>query len=261
MPRDFLSAHLKTMAPHRAILRAAECKLMSGVRLRTPVLDVGCGDGHFASICYDTPIDVGVDVHLGDAREAAARPGVYRSVVLAGATELPLQDSSFGTVVSNCVLEHIPDIDGALAEIARVLRPEGELAITVPNPDFPAQLFFSRAFARLGVPSLAEAYGRFFNRISHHHHVDHFHVWEGRLNRAGLRVVEHRAYFSAAAVRAFDLSLYAGAPNLVTRMLIGRWVLHPAQMALSYVWLRRYGDEADGESGACDFIRARKPEV
>jgi SAM-dependent methyltransferase len=249
------------MAPHRAILRAAECRLMSRVELRPPVLDVGCGDGHFASICYSTPIDVGVDVHLGDAREAAARLGAYRSVVLAGGTEMPFRDSSFGTVVSNCVLEHIPDIDGALAEIARVLRPGGELAITVPNPGFPEQLFFSRAFARLGAPSLAEAYGRFFNRISHHCHMDNFHAWEGRLDRAGLRVVEHRAYFSAAAVRAFDLSLYAGVPNLATRMLTGRWVLHPAQMALAYLWLRRYSDEPDGEFGACDFIRARKPEV
>ena len=54
-PRDFLALHLADMAPHRAILRSIEAKFMSAVPLIHPVLDIGCGDGHFASIAYGEP--------------------------------------------------------------------------------------------------------------------------------------------------------------------------------------------------------------
>ena len=71
---DYLSEQLKDMAPHRAILRAVECKFMAQVPLVPPVLDIGCGDGHFASIAYEQlPIDVGIDVFARDLQEAAAR--------------------------------------------------------------------------------------------------------------------------------------------------------------------------------------------
>jgi len=255
---DYLSAHLRTMAPHRAILRAVECKLMSRVELRHPVLDVGCGDGHFASICYREPIDVGIDVHLGDAMEAAARPGVYRSVMIASATALPFADSAFGTVVSNCVLEHIPDIDGALAEIARVLRPDGELAITLPGERYGDLLLGSTMLRLVAGPAAGRIYGNAFNRISRHHHVDPPEVWGARLAQVGLEMVEQEYYFSPRAHRAFDLSHYLGVPNLVSRKLTGRWVLHPAQMALFWVWLRRYYEEKPVGEGAYQFVRCRR---
>ena len=71
---DYLAEQLKDMAPHRAILRAVECKFMARVPLVSPVLDIGCGDGHFASIAYERlPIDVGIDVFARDLREAATR--------------------------------------------------------------------------------------------------------------------------------------------------------------------------------------------
>ena len=49
------------------------------------------------------------------------------SVVAARAERLPLADDSVDTVVASCVFCSIPDVDGALAEIGRVLAPEGEL--------------------------------------------------------------------------------------------------------------------------------------
>ena len=57
---DYLAEQLKDMAPHRAIVRAWECRFMSEVPLEAPVLDIGCGDGHFASIAYreSLPIDI-----------------------------------------------------------------------------------------------------------------------------------------------------------------------------------------------------------
>ncbi len=48
------------------------------------------------------------------------------------ALALSFADGSLGTIVSNDVFEHVPDIDAALAECARVLRPDGVLIFSVP---------------------------------------------------------------------------------------------------------------------------------
>jgi len=231
---------------------------MAQVPLKPPVLDVGCGDGHFASIAYDRPIDVGIDVLERDLREAASRPGVYRSLVLASAPTLPFPDATFGTVVSNCVLEHIPDVDGALREISRVLRPGGTFATTLPSEHFGEFLLGSTIGRRLGLLALARGYESFFNRISHHYHVYPPGVWREKVEAVGLRVVEQRYYFSAAAHRVFDLSHYLSVPHLITKRTLGRWVLHRMQAAPFECWLRKYYEEPWPEQGAYQFLLCEK---
>ena len=71
--RDFLWLNLKDLPYFRAILRAVEARFYQGLDLPRPILDVGCGDGHFASVAFETPLDVGVDLHLPSLREAGRR--------------------------------------------------------------------------------------------------------------------------------------------------------------------------------------------
>ncbi|MCX6031143.1 MAG: class I SAM-dependent methyltransferase [Chloroflexi bacterium] len=225
-----------------------------------PVLDIGCGDGHFASIAYadHLPLDVGIDVMARDLPEAASRPGVYRKVTFASATALPFADASFNTVVSNCVIEHIPDNAAVLREISRVLRPGGAFATTLPSEHYPDFLLGATIFRKLGLPGLSKAYGDFFNRISYHFHVHPLAVWRERLTAAGLVVEEHAYYFSAAAHRRFDLSHYLGVPCLVSKRLLGRWMLFDWQRKLFERWLRPYYEEPPPEVGAYQFVRCRK---
>jgi SAM-dependent methyltransferase len=256
---DYLSEQLKDMAPHRAILRAVECKLMGQVPLVPPVLDIGCGDGHFASIAYDElPLDVGIDVMARDLPEAASRRGIYKQVAFASATALPFSDSSFATVVSNCVIEHIPDNDAVLSEISRVLRPGGVFAATLPSEHFPEYLLGASFFRSLGLRRLARAYGDFFNRISRHYHVFPPEIWRARLSAVGLVVEKQMYYFSASAHRRFDLCHYLGVPNLVSKRMFGRWVLFRSQVNLLERWLRPYYEEPLPESGAYQFVLSRK---
>lgn len=256
---DYFSRHLRDMAPHRAILRSVECKFMGRIPRVPPVLDIGCGDGHFASVAYDTPLDVGIDVMRRDLREAAKRrPSPYKHVMFANAITLPFADEAFSTVVSNCVIEHIPDLDATLREISRVLRPGGTFATTLPSEHYPEYLFGATALRNLGLPRLARAYGDFFNTISHHFHVYPPSVWKERLAAVRLQLVEHVYYISPAAHRAFDLSHYLGVPNLITKRLMGRWVLHPAQMLPFDWWLRPYYEEPLPEQGAYQFVRCVK---
>jgi SAM-dependent methyltransferase len=233
---------------------------MGQVPLVSPVLDVGCGDGHFASIAYEKAIDVGIDVMARDLREAVQRTGVYRQVSFASASALPFADCSFATVMSNCVIEHIPDNHQVLSEIVRVLKPGGLLAVTLPSEHFAEYLLGATLFRRLGLDGLSRAYGDFFNRISRHHHVYSPDAWRERFLSVGLIVEEQIYYFSAAAHRRFDLSHYLGLPNLVSKRLFGRWVLIDGQMRCFDRWLRPYYAEPLPAAGAYQFVRCRKPE-
>jgi SAM-dependent methyltransferase len=229
---------------------------MAGVHLVPPVLDVGCGDGHFASIAFNEPLDVGLDPMPRDLAEAARlRPAVFRHLVLADGGSMPFPDETFGTVISNSVLEHIPDIDSTLMEISRVLRTGGTLAVTMPNERYPELLLGSTVLRRAKLHRLSSRYGDFFNQISHHYHVDSVDVWIRRMDRAGLTVVEHRIYFSARAHRAFDAAHVLGLPHLLTKRLFGRWVIHPIQQKPFAWWYRRYFDEPLPDVGAYQFLR------
>jgi hypothetical protein len=69
-------------------LRAIESSYYQDLPLPAPVYDVGCGDGHFASLTFDQKIDVGLDPWHGPIHEAK-KFGGYKSLVEAdGANSL-----------------------------------------------------------------------------------------------------------------------------------------------------------------------------
>ena len=75
---------------------------------------------------------------------------------------------------------------------------------------------------------------------------------------AGLDLVNHFYYFSPGAHRAFDVAHYLGVPNLITKKLFGRWVLHPKQGKLFEPWYRRYYEEGPRPNGAYLFLHFRR---
>ncbi|SDG45583.1 class I SAM-dependent methyltransferase [Thalassobaculum litoreum] len=96
-------------------------------------LDVGCGEGRFCRILRARGIaTVGIDPTrpLLDRARALDPDGDYRDGV---AEALPVPDAAFDLVVSYLTLIDIPDIDLALAEMTRVLRPGGALLIANLN--------------------------------------------------------------------------------------------------------------------------------
>ena len=121
--RDFLWPHLRDLPAFRALLRAVEARFYQDLLpLEEPVLDLGCGDGHFASVTFAHKLQAGIDPSAACLAEAHER-GAYGLLPRALGDALPFPDGHFSTVISNSVLEHIPDLDPVVAEIARVLRP------------------------------------------------------------------------------------------------------------------------------------------
>ena len=255
-----LRAHLREMPFHRVLMRSIEARILSDIDFPRPLLDVGCGDGHFASVLFPGGTDVGLDPDLKDLAEARRR-GVYRLAIAADSGAMPFRDAAFASVLSNCVFEHIPAIERTIGEIARVLRPGGLFAVTLISQAFSRLLTDERAWARLGLRRLHAAYLDWFNRKSVHHHFDSPEVWRARFERAGFVVRRWRYYVSPAAARAFHRAHYVSLPHLAARKLTGRWVPVPtlADNAFWRALYRRWVDEPAPEVGSCIAFVCERP--
>ena len=98
------------------------------------VLDVGTGEGQIARILHAEGADVtGIDAAAAQIDAARARGGGPR-YVRGVAHDLPFDDQSFDGAIACLVFEHIDELDGSLAEVARVLRPGARFALFLNHP-------------------------------------------------------------------------------------------------------------------------------
>jgi SAM-dependent methyltransferase len=247
-----LRAHLREMPFHRVLIRTIEARILLAAPLPRPVLDIGSGDGHFGSILFPDGADVGLDRGLRDLAEARGRR-VYRLLVGADSGTMPFADGHFASVVSNCVFEHIPEIDRTIGEIARVLRPGGTFACTVIGDRFSELLTDAAAWQRWGLAGAHRAYLDWYNRNAAHFHFDSPAVWTARFERAGLAVKSWRYYLSPEGTRMMHRDHYLSLPHLAARKLTGRWVPFPALTDTAF-WVQRFGrlaEEPTPEVGSC----------
>jgi SAM-dependent methyltransferase len=259
MSQDFLDQHLRALPYFRGMLRAMEARWYQDVTLPEPVLDVGCGDGHFASVAFDRQLDIGIDPDYGSLKEAAGF-GAYKRLIQSDGALLPFEDDALGSAISNSVLEHIPHLQEVLNEIGRVLPSGAPFAFTVPNPGYSSELSLPRWLSKVGLSRLGERYRRWFMVMSRTWNLHDEEGWEKLLSPAGFKIETTFRYFSPSALTMLEWGHYFGSPTLLPRKITGRWILAPWRWNL---WLtdrlvRRYYIESPRSDGTYSFYLARK---
>jgi SAM-dependent methyltransferase len=159
------------------------------VRPGQRVLDLGCGGGRHAFevyrrggnvVAFDLdPTELGpVRGMFAAMREAGeADPRAEATAVSGDATGMPFGDGMFDRVIAAEVLEHVLDDQRAMNELARVLRPGGLAAITVPSW-LPERICWALSTEYHEVPG---GHVRIYTRVE----------LEAKLARAGLAVGWH----------------------------------------------------------------------
>lgn len=217
--------------PAVASWRCWELALIRQFPLARPLLDLGCGNGGILDLLTDGgrllsadgPV-VGIDIVEDFARLAIAHD-LYDGISVSDARALPFPTGAFGTVVSVCVLEHIPAVQGVLDQIARVLRPGGRFIFSVPAPPL---CEVARALHEPG----GEEYVTRLNERVEHVNVWDAATWEARLREAGLQAAEILGFMPEAAARD-----WFAAYDWTIRPIRGRGALY----RLAGPELRRFG--------------------
>lgn len=250
---------LRTVPLFRAMVRTAECSLYATLELPEPTLDIGCGDGTFVEALSPAGRWTGIDLLPAKAREAGHR-NVYQLVATADAERLPFPDESFGSVVSNSTLEHIPDVDAVLREMYRVLLPGGTFAVSFPSEMFYDYYLGTTVASTLRLSPLENAYRRWVKWTARIHHADPPSRWRERLEDLGLEVVSWRYYFSHFNTAVMDVAHYLSVGSLLTHRVLKRWVLWPGKVDFLPIerWIRPLIATGQETEGAFLFFHCRK---
>ena len=260
--QDLLWQNISELPYFRGFLRSIEGKYFQEQQIEPPVLDLGCGDGHFSARTFSNSKMQGIDPSFKSLLSAKVY-NYYLGLICARGDQLPFKDYSFKTTISNSVLEHIPYVDSVIRENKRVLQPGGKFIITVPNSNFTNNLSIAVFFENLGIKPIANAYRRFFNLISRHHHPDTTEKWLGRIRKQGLIIKTYWNYFPPSSLRILEWGHYFGLPSWLNYKLFRRWILNSRTnniiLKRIYFWLySSYKSEQKSSNGAYTFIVAEK---
>ncbi len=196
--RDFLLESLKVYpdSPSLAFWRAIEAKLLSDERFKYPLLDVACGDGLFGRTIFADrkgKIIFGCDISKECVAKAKLYTNTYKSIDVADARDLPYKDNKFATVLSNCVLEHIPEDKKVVREVSRVLKIGGRFIFTVPSENFVNNLRTHN-----------KNYIRHMNKRLEHFHYRSLEEWRKILKEAGLTIEKFRCYLPKSVQQKWE---------------------------------------------------------
>jgi SAM-dependent methyltransferase len=116
---------------YHALIDRLELETILPFARQSRVLEVGCGTGLILEQLAQVAASAwGLDVSPGMAMRAKER-GL--NVVLGSATRIPFADGTFDAACSFKVFAHVPDVNLALSEILRVVRPGGVVAVDFYN--------------------------------------------------------------------------------------------------------------------------------
>lgn len=174
--------------PSIAFCRVPELEYASQLDMDLDVLDHCCGDGIFASLAWPgKTLSAGCDIQKSNVARSDIIRKYQRVDVCDVSQNTPYPDESFDMVFNNSALEHISNLDAALIEVARVLKPKGRFAFNVLN---------HRYFSWWPLGDMEKDEYRLWQPFYHALSVDE---WGTRLEEAGFQIVSVDGYFDKNA--------------------------------------------------------------
>lgn len=135
------------------------------------VADIGCSRGYIADELAGAGAarPLGVDIDVPGLAAAQDRFGERVQFVCAAGERLPFADASVDVAVFNHIYEHVVDPDAVIADIKRVLKPQGLLYLGLANRLGVIEPHYRLPFLSYLPPGAADRYVRAFGRADHYY--------------------------------------------------------------------------------------------
>lgn len=191
---------------------------------RGPVLDVGCGDGFWWTLRDAKGEVYGIDISAREIAQAKTRINASLTDV---SRETPFPGTKFAEIIGNCSLEHVPDIDAALANLRKSAAPGARLIMFVPTPRWAYQgKLQSWLLGR--APRVAMAVSGALNGFFQHWHLYDHKVWTRLLEQNGWHVRSTFGLGSSRSEFLFRAFMPPAFAEFVAKKLTG---FYPSKLA------------------------------
>ncbi len=259
--KNFALNYLSNAPLSLAFERIIEGDLYKKEDFHSPILDIGCGEGLFASMLFNGKIDLGIDPNSKELSRAKEL-GAYSKLKQCYGDYIGESEGKFNTIFSNSVLEHIEDIKPVLNEACNKLTNGGYFYATVPSDDFERYSIVCTLLEILRLKKMAKNFRRFYNYFWVHYHAYSVSEWVSLFSECGLEVVESYTYAPRAICMLNDILVPTALIDKFCKSLTNRWVLFPnfrrilifPIYILTYPILKRSGKCSNG---GLVFLKAR----
>lgn len=210
-----LFPHLKRSQPHWGFLGRKVAEMARTIAPDAAILDVGAGECKYGALLPGRSY-VGTDLVFSSSRHDFSLIDV-----ISEASNLPFRSGTFDVVLNMVVMEHVPDPGRVVAEMARVLKPDGKIYALIPlvRPEHLQPYDFQR-FTRFGITRLLERNGFKVDCIEPSNgalwtavHYARLAALDQPLKRYGRRSFIGRALNRIWAMLLWPLTTYARATN------------------------------------------------
>lgn len=179
--------------PSDVLQRSVEANAWDLCKFKRPILDIGVGNGKMSNFIFrNIPrIDIGIDTDESGL-DSARKTGKYLKILRANAENMPFEDASFSSVVSNSTFEHITNDLKAVSETARVLKKDGLFFTTVPSEYLQKWIL---EYENSENKEKSQENLRKFNKRANHLHYRSLNAWRKYFKKNNLEIIFYKYYF------------------------------------------------------------------